>query len=60
VASQGTGTISNGVVGAVAVTNLDFAQTGTVRVGDSASVRIRCTVAGVRHETQWSGRFAQP
>ena len=59
-ALAGAGTISNTLAGSVAVTNMDFARTGTIRTGDTVSIRIRCTVAGVRHETQWSGRFAQP
>jgi len=57
---SGAGTISNGVVGAVAVTNLDFVRTGSVRAGDSASVRIQCTVAGALHRTEWQGTFALP
>src|SRR5262249_30654509 len=56
----GSGTVSNGVAGTVAVTNMDFSQAGTVRARDLVSVRLRCTVNGLRHETQWSGTFALP
>ena len=58
----GAGTISNGVAPgtAVAVTNMDFLQNGAVRSGDNATVRIRCTVGGVTHDTSWQGKFAAP
>ena len=58
----GTGTISNGVApgAAVAVTNMDFLRNGPVRPGDNATVRIRCTVGGVTHDTSWQGKFAAP
>ena len=59
---SGTGTISNGVApgAAVAVTNMDFLRNGPVRPGDNATVRIRCTVGGVTHDTSWQGKFAAP
>jgi len=58
--ASGAGTITNGVVGTVAVTNMDFSRAGTARLKDSAAVSIRCTVGAVRHQTGWQGTFALP
>ncbi|TMA88881.1 MAG: hypothetical protein E6J71_13355 [Deltaproteobacteria bacterium] len=42
------------------MTVLDFLRAGTVRAGDRVTLRIRCTVGGIRHETSWQGVFATP
>ena len=41
----------------VDATSADFRTTGVVTKGSTATVRVRCTVAGVRHETRWAGTF---
>src|SRR5262245_43114399 len=41
----------------VDATSADFRTTGVVTPGTRAEIRIRCTVAGVRHETRWAGTF---
>ena len=60
----GTGTMLSGVAPGSApplpVTVLDFLRAGTVRAGDRVTLRIRCTVGGIRHETSWQGVFATP
>jgi len=42
------------------VTVLEFLRTGTVRAGDRVTVRIRCTVGGIRHEPSWQGSSPPP
>jgi len=48
---------SEGCLPAVDVTSLTMKEAGTVAPGTKASVRIRCNVSGVVHQTQWAGTF---
>ena len=48
---------SEGCLPAVDVTSLTMKEAGTVAPGTKASVRIRCNVGGVVHQTQWAGTF---
>src|SRR5262245_43722362 len=41
----------------VDATSADFRTTGIVTAGTRVQIRVRCTVAGVRHETRWAGTF---
>src|SRR5262249_4299782 len=62
--ASGQGTMVRGVAPGSSpprsVTIFTFQGAGTARAGDTASLRIRCTLGGVRHETQWQGTFATP
>ena len=62
--ASGQGTMARGVAPGSSpsrsVTVFTFQGAGTARAGDTASVRIRCTLGGVRHETQWQGTFGAP
>ena len=40
---------------AVPASSVDFRTAGLVTAGSRVQVRVRCSVNGVRHETQWAG-----
>ncbi|HSV05173.1 MAG TPA: hypothetical protein VLI07_01595 [Candidatus Binatus sp.] len=42
---------------AVDVTTISMQEAGTAKAGDKALIKIKCTVGGVRHQTQWAGTF---
>lgn len=48
---------SEGCLPVLPTTVFDFRTNGVVAAGTRVQVRIRCSVAGVRHETQWAGTF---
>jgi len=48
---------SEGCLPIVPATFFDFRTNGVVTPGTRVQMRIRCSVAGVRHETQWAGTF---